>query len=269
MLAGSLGLLPSASLGEGRRGIYEPIHGSAPDIAGQGIANPFGTILERRAAAAPLPRARRGGAAPRAGGRPCLRRRRAHRGHRRRGRPGPVHTGRRGGGAQQPCYRAYRLRARSARGHARKTQGQILTQVRQPLDPHRQADQPVGESRARTRRRVHRRMRHRGRVRHQALDAAQRLRQREALKACDELAAPPRGRPRAQGSTTAPKPFCWRLASSCPGMLGRPGYHTRVTSARAAEPLGQRLGVAAMVLEARMQRAHAAQRQEAVERARR
>ena len=45
MLAGSLGLLPSASLGEGRRGIYEPVHGSAPDIAGRGIANPFGTIL--------------------------------------------------------------------------------------------------------------------------------------------------------------------------------------------------------------------------------
>jgi 3-isopropylmalate dehydrogenase len=45
MLAGSLGLLPSASLGEGRRGIYEPIHGSAPDIAGRGIANPCGTIL--------------------------------------------------------------------------------------------------------------------------------------------------------------------------------------------------------------------------------
>jgi 3-isopropylmalate dehydrogenase len=45
MLAGSLGLLPSASLGEGRRGLYEPIHGSAPDIAGKGIANPVGTIL--------------------------------------------------------------------------------------------------------------------------------------------------------------------------------------------------------------------------------
>ena len=45
MLAGSLGLLPSASLGEGTRGLYEPIHGSAPDIAGQGIANPCGTIL--------------------------------------------------------------------------------------------------------------------------------------------------------------------------------------------------------------------------------
>jgi 3-isopropylmalate dehydrogenase len=45
MLAGSLGLLPSASLGLGSRGLYEPIHGSAPDIAGQGIANPYGTIL--------------------------------------------------------------------------------------------------------------------------------------------------------------------------------------------------------------------------------
>ncbi len=45
MLAGSLGLLPSASLGEGRRGLYEPIHGSAPDIAGRGVANPVGAIL--------------------------------------------------------------------------------------------------------------------------------------------------------------------------------------------------------------------------------
>ena len=44
MLAGSLGLLPSASLGATRRGLYEPIHGSAPDIAGRGIANPCGTI---------------------------------------------------------------------------------------------------------------------------------------------------------------------------------------------------------------------------------
>jgi len=45
MLAGSLGVLPSAALGDGRRGLYEPIHGSAPDIAGRGIANPCGTIL--------------------------------------------------------------------------------------------------------------------------------------------------------------------------------------------------------------------------------
>ena len=44
MLAGSMGMLPSASLGDSRRGLYEPIHGSAPDIAGQGIANPCGTI---------------------------------------------------------------------------------------------------------------------------------------------------------------------------------------------------------------------------------
>jgi 3-isopropylmalate dehydrogenase len=45
MLAGSLGMLPSASLGAGPKGLYEPIHGSAPDIAGQGIANPYGAIL--------------------------------------------------------------------------------------------------------------------------------------------------------------------------------------------------------------------------------
>jgi 3-isopropylmalate dehydrogenase len=45
MLAGSLGLSPSASLGDGKRGLYEPIHGSASDIAGKGIANPVGTIL--------------------------------------------------------------------------------------------------------------------------------------------------------------------------------------------------------------------------------
>jgi 3-isopropylmalate dehydrogenase len=45
VLSGSMGLLPSASLGEGRRGLYEPIHGSAPTIAGKGIANPYATIL--------------------------------------------------------------------------------------------------------------------------------------------------------------------------------------------------------------------------------
>ncbi len=45
MLAGSMGMLPSASLGAGKFGLYEPIHGSAPDIAGQGIANPLATIL--------------------------------------------------------------------------------------------------------------------------------------------------------------------------------------------------------------------------------
>lgn len=45
MLTGSLGMIPSASLGEGKRGLYEPIHGSAPDIAGLNIANPIATIL--------------------------------------------------------------------------------------------------------------------------------------------------------------------------------------------------------------------------------
>lgn len=45
MLTGSIGMLASASLGEGSFGLYEPVHGSAPDIAGQGIANPLATIL--------------------------------------------------------------------------------------------------------------------------------------------------------------------------------------------------------------------------------
>jgi 3-isopropylmalate dehydrogenase len=45
MLTGSMGMLPSASLGASGPGLYEPVHGSAPDIAGQGIANPLGTIL--------------------------------------------------------------------------------------------------------------------------------------------------------------------------------------------------------------------------------
>jgi 3-isopropylmalate dehydrogenase len=45
VLAGSMGMLPSASLADGRFGLYEPIHGSAPDIAGRGVANPIATIL--------------------------------------------------------------------------------------------------------------------------------------------------------------------------------------------------------------------------------
>jgi len=44
MLSGSLGMLPSASIGDGRPGLYEPVHGSAPDIAGKGLANPIGAI---------------------------------------------------------------------------------------------------------------------------------------------------------------------------------------------------------------------------------
>lgn len=45
MLTGSIGMLPSASIGEGDRGLYEPVHGSAPDIAGRGVANPLAAIL--------------------------------------------------------------------------------------------------------------------------------------------------------------------------------------------------------------------------------
>ncbi len=45
MITGSIGMLPSASLGETKIGMYEPIHGSAPDIAGQDKANPIATVL--------------------------------------------------------------------------------------------------------------------------------------------------------------------------------------------------------------------------------
>jgi 3-isopropylmalate dehydrogenase len=45
MLTGSIGMLPSASLGDGKKGLYEPVHGSAPDIAGQNLANPLAAIL--------------------------------------------------------------------------------------------------------------------------------------------------------------------------------------------------------------------------------
>jgi 3-isopropylmalate dehydrogenase len=45
MLTGSLGMLPSASLADSGPGLFEPVHGSAPDIAGQGIANPLATFL--------------------------------------------------------------------------------------------------------------------------------------------------------------------------------------------------------------------------------
>jgi len=45
MLTGSIGMLPSASLDANGKGLYEPIHGSAPDIAGKGVANPLATIL--------------------------------------------------------------------------------------------------------------------------------------------------------------------------------------------------------------------------------
>ncbi len=82
MLAGSMGMLPSASLGEGKRGLYEPIHGSAPDIAGRGIANPCAAI----ASAALLLRhslaSRRRGCRDRSGDRSHDRKRRENSGYR-------------------------------------------------------------------------------------------------------------------------------------------------------------------------------------------
>ena len=81
MLTGSIGMLPSASIGEGNKGLYEPVHGSAPDIEGKNIANPLAAILSGGDAAAPFfrPQGRRGqdrarGALGAGGGLP-------HRGH--------------------------------------------------------------------------------------------------------------------------------------------------------------------------------------------
>jgi 3-isopropylmalate dehydrogenase len=73
MLTGSIGMLPSASLDANNKGLYEPIHGSAPDIAGKGVANPLATILS----AAMMLRytfRRRPPCASRARSRRCLRR---------------------------------------------------------------------------------------------------------------------------------------------------------------------------------------------------
>ena len=81
MLTGSIGMLPSASLDTNNKGLYEPSHGSAPDIAGKGVANPLATILSAammlRYSLQPARRGRphRVGGEGRAGGRP------AHGGH--------------------------------------------------------------------------------------------------------------------------------------------------------------------------------------------
>ena len=84
VIAGSLGLLPERVARRGTRGLYEPIHGSAPDIAGKGIANPLGTIMS----VAMLLRHSLGleeeARAVESGGRPGDHERRAHRRHRRR-----------------------------------------------------------------------------------------------------------------------------------------------------------------------------------------
>ena len=58
-LVGGLGVAPSANVGAGQVAVFEPVHGSAPDIAGRGIANPIGAILSARDAARARRRARR------------------------------------------------------------------------------------------------------------------------------------------------------------------------------------------------------------------
>ena len=140
MLAGSLGLLPSASLGGSGPGLYEPIHGSAPDIAGRGIANPCGTILSVAlllrhslrlpAEAAALERAVSAGARGRCAHRRSRRARRA-----RASRPGRWRTR-----CSAACGGLDRLTGRQHGGGPFQRPRQILAQILQTLDADRQAD---------------------------------------------------------------------------------------------------------------------------------
>ena len=202
MLAGSLGLLPSASLGAGRRGIYEPIHGSAPDIAGRGIANPYGAILSVRAAAASLARLVRGSRGSRARGRRGARRRRAHRGPGCPGGAGAVHRAKRAMQCSAGCGELpERGRSGSARAARASARARSCAQVLERFDPHRQPYQPVDQ--AGTLRAL------RGSMAACVMVAGcatrlstppERLGEREALEPGDELRAPPRGRRRAPAS---------------------------------------------------------------------
>ena len=81
MLTGSIGMLPSASLNTKNQGLYEPSHGSAPDIAGKGVANPLATILVCRHDAALQPEPARSGPAHRNGCSKSAGPRPAHRRH--------------------------------------------------------------------------------------------------------------------------------------------------------------------------------------------
>ncbi len=101
-LTGSIGMLPSASLDENHKGLYEPIHGSAPDIAGKGLANPLATILSAAMMLRSFAAAGGAGAAHRARGRCGAARRPAHgrpRARRHGGGRHARHGGRGGGGA--------------------------------------------------------------------------------------------------------------------------------------------------------------------------
>ena len=89
MITGSLGMLPSASLGEGGVGLYEPVHGSAPDIAGQDMANPLAAILSAAMLLEHSLDAPEAAAAVRARGRGGARRRPSHRAISARGRAAP------------------------------------------------------------------------------------------------------------------------------------------------------------------------------------
>ena len=95
MITGSIGMLPSASLGEpGDPGLFEPVHGSAPDIAGTGAANPLAMFLSVALMLRHGLGRECGGRGRRIGGRPRAGRRAAHPRPRRRGHHGRGHAGR-------------------------------------------------------------------------------------------------------------------------------------------------------------------------------
>ena len=191
MLPGSLGLCPSASIGDGTRGLYEPIHGSAPDIAGKGIANPCGTILsaamllrhslglepEAAAIEAAVAAAIEAGVLT-----PDL----APRGRRPR-RPARSATRCWPGCADSPAALAPAVMGRPGISSGPvQPRAQVLDQVLDRLDADRQSQQPRRDARLATRGRFHGGVGHGVRMRDQALDAAERLRQRETLQSVEE-----------------------------------------------------------------------------------
>ncbi len=127
MLAGSMGMLPSASLGEGKRGLYEPIHGSAPDIAGKGVANPYATILSLGHALPALARPRGRGARHRGRGRGRDRSRRSDGGSRPAGYRRRQHDG---GGRRGARSAAAQLRSGAFRADL-----QVIARGRPPRQP--------------------------------------------------------------------------------------------------------------------------------------
>ena len=253
MLAGSLGLLPSASLGaKARGGLFEPIHGSAPDIAGRGIANPYAAILsaamllryalqlesEARAIETAVSRAIESG---------------------------KLTADLAGAGAadydacRRRCGAGWTLTARSrpaARSATKSDASSIPTDTR---------SSPGTDPRAQSRRLLHAGMSHGRGMRDQALHPAERLGQREALQPGEKrldrrfAARKLEAQHRAEAALLAPRDLM-------PGMIGQTGVVHPFDRRLRRQEIHHHRGIFGMHAHARMQRAHTAQRHEAVER---